>query len=355
VTTRAEQRPSWYGHTRSVPVLAAVIDAWDKEVAVPTDEAVTVGVDLGGTKIQTVAVRDEQVVGSDRVPTPRTGAEDVIDAIVASIRASLKAAGGGEDPAAVRAIGVGSPGEIDTGAGTVSRAANIPGFERSVDLGPKLAAAFGGAPVTVDNDVRVAVVGEYVRGAGQPFKNVLGVFIGTGVGGGLILEGTLRRGRGSAGEIGHTVVKPGGRVCRCGRHGCLEAYAGRMSIEQAARRRQEAGAKTHLFDIMRRKNKDRVTSAVIAAALDEGDDVTSELIDEAIHGLGIALANAQNLLDLEAVIVGGGLGDRLKDLPDRAAKAMVPHLFAPDRAPHVLATKLGDLSGAVGAVVTAGG
>ena len=149
------------------------------------------------------------------------------------------------------------------------------------------------------------------EGAGRPFRNFLGVFVGTGVGGGLILEGELRHGRGNAGEIGHTTVKPGGRRCGCTRLGCLEAYAGRQSIEQTARHRVDKGQKTKLFEIMERKGRDRVTSSVIADALDQKDRLTIELVDEAVEALGLALANAQNLLELEAIIVGGGLGDRL--------------------------------------------
>jgi glucokinase len=180
----------------------------------------------------------------------------------------------------------------------------------------------------------------------------LGVFVGTGVGGGLILEGELRHGRGNAGEIGHTTVKPGGRRCGCTRLGCLEAYAGRMSIEQTARHRIEKGQKTKLFEIMERKGRDRVTSSVIADALDQGDRLTIELIDEAIEALGLALANAQNLLEFEAIIVGGGLGDRLGEpFVRRVERAMSTNLRSPHLPPLVLTTELGDLSGAVGATV----
>jgi glucokinase len=251
---------------------------------------------------------------------------------------------------------VGTPGEVDTPTGHVSRAANVVGFEADVPLGPLVSARFRDVPVTIDNDVRVAVVGEHKRGAGRPYRDLLGVFVGTGVGGGLILEGKLRRGRGAAGEIGHAVVKAGGRTCRCGRKGCLEAYAGRASIESVARRRQDEGTKTILFEIMHHKHRDRVTSSVIADALEQGDPLTVHLIDQAVEALGVALASAQNLLDLEAIIVGGGLGDRLgKPFVARVTAAMRPHLFDTDHPLAVLPTELGDLSGAVGAAVTAGG
>jgi len=199
-------------------------------------------------------------------------------------------------------------------------------------------------------------MGEFKRGAGRPYKDLLGVFVGTGVGGGLILGGRLRRGRGSAGEIGHTTVKTGGRECTCGQHGHLEAYAGRLSIERAARRKHEEGAHTVLFEIMKHKGRDRVTSSVVAEALERGDELTLSLIEQAVEALGVAIANAQNTLDMEAIIVGGGLGDRLgPSFVERVRAAMLPHLRVQEHPPVVLSTELGDLSGAVGAAVVAGG
>jgi glucokinase len=314
----------------------------------------TAGVDLGGTKIQTVVLRSRAVAGSARIPTPQTGAADVVTAIVGTIRDALKQAG--IPGAELRGVGIGSPGQIDADAGAVSNSPNLPGFHDRVTLGPLVSRRLRGVPVTLDNDVRVAVLGEFRRGAGRPFRDLLGVFVGTGVGGGLILGGRLREGRGAAGEIGHTVVKDGGRRCGCGRRGCLEAYAGRGSMERTARRWRARGRKTVLFDVMKDKGEDRLTSGVIAAALKEDDRMAVRLIDEAVWALGIALVSAQNLLDLEAIIVGGGLGDRLgKPFVAQVAEAMHPHLFVSDRPPAVLGTELGDLSGAVGAAVRAGG
>ncbi len=315
---------------------------------------VTAGVDLGGTKIQVVVLANRKVVGQARHPTPPTTAADVMTEIIASVREALSAAGA--EASNLSAVGIGTPGTVDRDTGHVSQSANVPGFMPDVPLGPTVSAALSGARVIVDNDVRVAAMGEFRRGAGRPYKNFLGVFVGTGVGGGLILNGSLRDGRGAAGEIGHTTVKPDGRRCPCGRRGCLEAYAGRLSIEQAARRRQKQGHKTELFEIMAQKQKDRVSSSVIADALEKGDRVTTTLIGQAVWALGIALANAQNLLDMEALIVGGGLGDRLgAPFVRRVEKAMRPNLHIPEHPPTVLSTELGDLSGAVGAAVIAGG
>ena len=315
---------------------------------------VTVGVDLGGTKIQTVVLRDEEVAGSARVLTPQSGKpDDVIDAIVGTIRTSLEAAGASE--AKIGGIGIGTPGEVDVEAGAVLLAANVPGFSDRVELGPLVSKELGGAKVTIENDVSVGVLGEFRRGAGRPYKNLLGVWIGTGVGGGLIVDGSLHGGRGAAGEIGHMVVKPNGRRCSCGRRGCLEAYAGRVSMERRARTLVKRGQKTSLFRIMKKRGRTRLSSGVYARALAQGDPVTKRLIDRAAWATGLGLASAQNLLDLEAIIVGGGLGDRLgQPFVDQIVEQMTPHLFVPDEPPVVLRTELGDLSGAVGAAMLAG-
>lgn len=318
-------------------------------------EPVTVGVDLGGTKIQAVVVRSGEIVGSDRVLTPRDGdAAAVLEAVVSTIHASLEGAGAATGE--LRAVGVGAPGAIDSETGTVSRAANVPGFGDRVELGRLLREALDELPVAVGNDVDVGVLGELRRGAGRGCRNMLGVWIGTGVGGGLVLDGTLWRGRGAAGELGHVVVQSDGRPCTCGRRGCLEAYAGRSGMERRARKLVKDGQRTSLFKIMERRGRDRLTSGVYAEALAEGDAMTRKLVDEAAWALGIALASVQNVLDLEAFVVGGGLGDRLgRPFVERIAEEMEPRLFVRDEPPAMLLSELGDLAGAVGAAVLAGG
>lgn len=309
------------------------------------------GVDLGGTKIQTVVVRDEDVVGQDRQRTPQQGeAQDVIDVIITTIDASLAAAGASRED--LSGIGIGTPGSIDPSTGAVQLAANVPGFSDRVELGQLLSDAFGGVRVVVQNDVRAGILGEYRRGAGRPFKNVLGVWCGTGIGGGLIMGGQLYNGRGTAGEIGHTVVQPGGRRCRCGRRGCLEAYAGRACMEKRASKLVGKGKKTDLFKIMKKKGRTHLSSGVYARALKKNDRMAVELLADAVHALGVSIASAQNLLDLEAIIIGGGMGDTLgPEFVKRIRTQMKPHLFATDHAPKLLNTELGDLSGAVGATV----
>jgi glucokinase len=318
--------------------------------------AITVGVDVGGTKIQAVATRGEQVVGSARLPTPLDDVARLVEAIAQTAGETLTAAGAGTTD--LVAVGLGMPGTIDTEGGTVSNSPNLPGFASPdpIPLARMVSEALGGIPVTMGNDVSIAVLGEHRRGAGRPYRNLLGVWVGTGVGGGLVLDGELFHGRSVAGELGHTIVEPEGRVCSCGRRGHLEAYAGRGRMEIRARELVKKGRRTSLFKLQEKKGKPRVTSGVWLEAMAKGDRIANMLVDEAVWALGIALASAQNLLDLEAIVIGGGLGDRLgQPFIDRIAGEMQSLLFVPERPPAMLATEFKDLSGAVGAAVLAGG
>jgi glucokinase len=313
------------------------------------------GIDLGGTKIQAAIVGPRgRVLGEARRPTPTSGGpEDVAAEMEAALREAASAAG--VDPSSLAGVGIGSPGDADEKAGTVSSARNLPGWEGSFALGPTLSKRLG-TTVRVGNDVQVATEAEFELGAGRPYDSLLGVFWGTGVGGGLILDDRPWLGRGAAGEIGHMVIKRGGARCPCGRRGCMEAYAGRAAMEARARREHAAGAKTQLFKIMEERGRDRLTSAVWERALDHGDTLAEELIDRAVRALGAGIASAINLLDVEAVIIGGGLGVRLGERYRKPIeKRMAKHLFVPDRPPAVHIAALGDLGGAVGASLLVGG
>jgi glucokinase len=251
---------------------------------------------------------------------------------------------------ALAGVGAGSPGQVDGEAGTVANAGNLPGWEGGVfPLASELERHLG-IPARIGNDVQVAVDGEAALGAGRPHRSMLGVFWGTGVGGGLILDGRPWIGRHAAGEIGHMVVKVGGARCGCGRRGCMEAYAGRGAMEDRARSMAQAGQATRLFDIQAERGKERLTSGVWKQALQEGDRVAERVMDRAVAALGVAIASAQNLLDVEAIVLGGGMGTRFgPPMADRIAAAMLPHLFAGEDPPPVLAAGLGDLGGAIGA------
>jgi glucokinase len=306
------------------------------------------GIDLGGTKIQAVVLDDAHVVlGQARLETPTTGGPL---AVAAAVEAALREAAGdaavGID--ALLGVGVGSPGEVDAD-GTVTSARNLPDWEGSFPLGTTLTEALG-VPVALGNDVQVATDAEALLGAGRPYRSMLGVFWGTGVGGGIVLDGQPWLGRGAAGEIGHVVVRVNGALCPCGRRGCMEAYAGRAAMERRAQREQAKGARTALFDIMRKRGRTRLTSGIWARALEEHDPLATRLIDRAIAALGAGVASTQNILDVDAIVIGGGLGVRLGvPYAERIRRAMLPHLFNDDEPPAVLLAELGDLGGAIGA------
>lgn len=309
------------------------------------------GVDLGGTKVQVVIADDgDEVVGDARVPTPTDGGPDAVaDAIAEAVREAAEKAS--IEPGDLTGIGVGSPGAIDPDAGTVSGAGNLPDWDGSYALAKALKKRLG-AKVALGNDVSVATAAEFRLGAGREFDSILGVFWGTGVGGGIVLDGEEWHGRGSAAEIGHVVVKKNGALCPCGRRGCMEAYAGRGAMEARAREMVDEGEKTVLFKIMEERGKPRLTSGIWARALDQGDKVAEHLIERAIEAIGVATASTQNILDVEAIIIGGGLGTRLGEpYVERISKAMEPHLFVSDRPPAIRLAALGDLGGAIGAAL----
>ena len=305
------------------------------------------GVDVGGTKIQAViTTRRGRVVGEARRVTPREGGPAAVaDDIALTVTEAATSAGVRVRELAT--VGVGAPGSIDAAAGVVIKAANIHGWGEPFALGPTLEQRLG-RPVAIGNDVSVAVEAERRFGAGRGVRSFLGVFWGTGVGGGLVLDGRPVVGRGSAGEIGHVCVKPGGRRCACGLRGCVEAYAGRAALEQRARR-EARKRKTALFDIARKRERDSLTSGIWIRALEQGDQVARDLLDEAVDALGVAIGSAVTLLDVERVVIGGGIGERLgpKWLA-RIERAAAQHTFFSPPPVYVLA-ELGDLGGAIGA------
>jgi glucokinase len=310
------------------------------------------GIDLGGTKIQAAILDDENnALGSARRPTPTTGGPADVAAEMAT--ALLDAAKAAEVETVdgkplLAGVGVGSPGTIE--AGKVTSARNLPGWEGTFPLAATLEDTLG-CRVAVGNDVQVATDAEFKLGAGRLYSSLLGVFWGTGVGGGLILDGKPWTGRGGAGEIGHVVVEMDGARCTCGRRGCMEAYAGRASMEAHVRSlTEDKGRKTDLFKLMKEHNRTRLTSSVWARALERGDRLTIQTLDRAVHALGAGIASVINVLDVEGVIIGGGLGIRLgHPFAKRIAEEMQPHLFHDSRPPHVHVAALGDLGGAIGA------
>ena len=297
-----------------------------------------VGVDVGGTNIGVGRVHDDHDV-SDRAkePTPES-----VDGLVDQVGRLVDGIG------SVDRVGLGIPGIIRENR--VVQAPNLVGWNDRTDVVALLQDRLG-VPVHLVNDAQAGVLGEWVAGAAKGDSFVLGVWLGTGVGGGLVLDGRSYDGvGGGSGELGHMVVRPDGARCGCGRRGCVEAYAGRRMMTGSARAMAAAGRRTRLFEIQAAKGKAKATSGVWADALAEGDEVATEILAEAVAALGLVVASTLNLLDLDRVVVGGGMAGKLgQDLADRIAEAARPHAVRPIGRRQVVVAQLDDDSGIVGA------
>lgn len=319
----------------------------------------TVGVDLGGTKIHAVRVEDGAVVAEAKRSTPRDGdPAGVVAAVAATVRRLVSpGADPGDDgdpplPDALAAsgvvgVGVGGPGRVDPRRGLLGPAPNLAGWDAPVPVADLLGAELG-LPVWVDNDVNAASVAEQRLGAGRGHADLLTVFVGTGVGAGLVLDGRLRHGaHGLAGELGHLVVEPDGAPCGCGGFGHLEAYVGRRGMEARARERVAAGASSRLVPA----DGGRMTSTVVLAALEAGDELAIELVDAAARYLGRALATVAIVVDVPLVVLGGGFAERL-GAPFRRAVAEASAAWRfPGTEQRLVPAALGSRAGALGAAL----
>ena len=310
------------------------------------------GVDLGGTKIDVLIVDGEQDVrGRMRRPTPTEGgAGAVVEAIARTVGEAAEAAA--VEVGQLTGVGIGSPGAVDTVAGTVGFNSNLAGgWNDPYPFADELARLLQ-TRVRVANDVEVAAAAELELGAGRDLPSFLAVWWGTGVGGSVVLAGRQWEGNGGAGEFGHMVVKLHGRLCPCGRRGCVEAYAGRAAMEARARHLHDRGQHTKLFHLMRKAKRDRLTSGVWERALKEDDRLAAELIEEAYDALAAACGSVVNLLDLDGFVLGGGLGTRFgASAAERIREKMRDHIFNPSRDPPVRPAELGDDGGAIGAAL----
>jgi glucokinase len=312
-----------------------------------------VGMDLGGTKILAAVVDPEgHILGEAKSATKAEGGPDsVLRRMARTARKAAQQAG--IDWSAIGGVGVGAPGPIEPESGMVYNPPNLPGWDE-VALGPRLSEALG-VPVCLENDVNLGTLGEYALGAGQGTSDMVGIFVGTGVGGGLILGGKLRSGfRNAAGELGHMIVMADGPVCGCGNRGCLESVASRTAIERDIRLGMAAGRKSMIPKLVREKG--RLTSGVLARALHKGDPLTVEVMGRAQWYLGLLTASIVNLIDPEMIVFGGGVVEALGKrflAPIRVTARQHYIQQAGAERVRIVAAKLGDHAGVLGAAVLA--
>jgi glucokinase len=308
------------------------------------------GVDLGGTSmIAIIADEKGKILGSSDCETLRgVPPEETLDQIADQLLAAARAAG--VKMSKVSAIGLGAPGAVDPDRGIVVKAPNLGWTDVAASkylrkrLGPRVA---------LGNDVQVAILGEHTYGAARKTKRAIGIWVGTGIGGGLIVDGRLDRGfRGAAGEIGHMMVTQDGPECSCGRRGCVEALASRTAMEREVRAACERGAESLVPGIMSERKKERMTSSVIKRALRADDPVMKEVVSRAQYYLGILAGNLVNCFDPEIIVIGGGVAQRLGDEFVGPIRKMAKERFLrPDTEDRIRIepAALGDYSGALGA------
>jgi glucokinase len=321
-------------------------DAADKPV---------VGTDLGGTKILAGVVGENgKILGmAKRATRAHEGVERVVVRISKTILDAVSDAK--LDRSDIAAACVVAPGPSHPEQGVVWSAPNLPGWEE-VPL-PDLLSERLGIPVYLENDVNLGTFGEFVLGAGQGYRDLVGIFVGTGIGGGLVLNGKMRQGfRYSAAEIGHMVILADGPVCGCGKRGCAEALASRSAIERDIWAGIRAGRESVIPEIMKREKRKQIPSGALAEAYRKGDPLVAEVLSRAQFYLGILVATCVNLIDPEAVILGGGVVEALGDDFLEPIRRVAYQYFMnkrDEKSVHILQAKLGDHAALLGAAMFA--
>jgi glucokinase len=269
-----------------------------------------IGVDIGGTKMMaTVYDRNFEVLGNCRKKSKGKAAKQgsTEGRIVTILRTALEQAGNPK----IHGIGVGSPGPLDPNTGVIIDTPNL-GW-KDFPLAEMLAKEFG-VPVVVDNDVNVGTYGEWCFGEISDCRDVVGIFPGTGIGGGIIVDGKMVHGfSGAAGEVGHMTVMLDGPYCGCGKRGCLEAVASRIAI---AKEIAALAAREDAPYILENCGTDlaAIRSGVIAKAIAAGEKMVEGVVRQAAYYIGVAAGNLINILSPEAVVVGGGLVEAMPEL-----------------------------------------
>jgi glucokinase len=310
------------------------------------------GVDLGGTKILTgIFDANLNCLGRAKVSTKaERGPEEVIERIARCVRDAVDECD--LELKQIKAAGIGAPGTVDAEAGRILFAPNLrwEGVALKKILEKQL-----GVPVYVENDCNSAILGIYEAELSSKPRNVVGIFLGTGIGGGIILDGKLFSGfGGTAGEIGHMVIEVGGPKCGCGSRGCFEALASRTAIFRRLSEAVADGKKTILTEMLGPDLKD-LRSGDLRKAIKKGDKLVEQIIEEAAEYTGIAVANIVNILNPEVVVLGGGVIDALGDemMSIILETAQDYGINGATQGVSIVASKRGDDAGIVGGAVLA--
>lgn len=314
---------------------------------------VIVGVDLGGTNIVVGTLTEDghQLFGLLREPTPvARGPDAAVDCIADLIRRSLEQTreANPSQPLDVVGVGIGAPGPLDTARGVVVTTPNL-GW-RNMPLRQRVSDATE-LPAALDNDANCAILGEWWRGAAQNARVVVGLTIGTGVGGGIVLEGRIYHGASDvAGEVGHMTIDITGRRCNCGNYGCLEAYASGPAIAARAAEGIEAGAESSLVQLVD-GDLHAITAQIVYDAASHGDDLALEVVHDTARFLGVGIASLVNIFNPEIVVVCGGVTAAGEWLFRPLRKEVTRRAFEPAvRVCHIVPGTLPGTAGVYGAV-----
>ncbi len=306
-----------------------------------------IGIDLGGTNIVAgVVSEDFKIVATAKCKTnlPRP-ADEIMADMVKVTHEAVKAAGLTMDD--IDAVGVGSPGACNAETGVVEYANNL-GFV-NVPMRATLEKALG-KPVSVENDANAAAYGEFVAGAGRGKKNLVCITLGTGVGGGVIIDGKIFAGHNYFGaELGHAVIMVGGEPCSCGRKGCWEAYASATALIRQTRQAMEANKDSKMWQIA--GSLENVNGRTAFDAMREGDAAGKQVVDNYIYYIGVGLGNMINIFQPEVVCIGGGICHEGETLmaPLRKIVAGEQYQFESDKKAQLCTAQLGNDAGIIGA------
>ena len=319
---------------------------------VPVEQRVWIGFDLGGTKMNALLFDHQYSVLGRRRKKSRgsEGVESGLERIVAGINKLLEEAQLSKQ--ALGGIGIGCPGPLDLEQGIILESPNL-GW-KNVPLKKTIEKEFG-CPAFVCNDVDAGIYGEYRFGAADGARTALGVFPGTGIGGAMVYEGKIFRGKtGSCLEIGHVPVMPNGPLCGCGRRGCLEAIASRLAMSAEIAKAAYRGQAPYILRVAG-TDLANIRSGTIKEAIDAGDKIVEQIIRDGAHHLGTVLAGSVNMLAPDVIVLGGGLVEALPKLfLDEVGKAIALQVMPSYAKTYELKiAKLGDDAGAMGAAAWA--
>jgi glucokinase len=310
------------------------------------------GADTGGTGVKYVVTDPGgEILHRGEVATDPLGLVPTLTRLAAAVHADLvdRPYAGTDGASPLAAVGLACAGIVDPVKGRLGRSPNLPGWENT-NLARALQDVFGNCAIVLANDVNAALYGEYRLGAGRHHRNLVMIALGTGVGGGLLIDGRLLvGGHCGAGEIGHMVLDPTGPRCTCGGRGCLEAYAGSTAILNRVRELTALGQGSAALRDLTQAKGDRLTTRDLAELAGSGDDAARNIFAAAGRRLGQAVGNLINVLDPDRVIIGGGVASAgeliLQPCRDEALRLV---LAAEARQIPIVPAELGPTAAAVG-------